>query len=140
MGSEQEVTSVEITSHTEQFEKHFPYYLAMGMDYDQFWRQDVSLVRAYRQAHQIRKQEANEMLWLQGKYFYEALGAISPVLNAFAKQGTHAEKYLSRPFPITVEDRRAEEERISKLKREAFKASLMAFADQWQNNNSKGGE
>ena len=127
-------------SHTEQFEKVFPAYLAMGMTYKQFWNGDCFLVRDYKKAHQLKIQEQNTMLWLQGKYFYDALGAIAPVMNAFAKTGTKAEKYISRPYPITEEERKSEEERQAKVKRDAFKAQFMAFADQWERQNTKGGE
>lgn len=140
MGSGEKIAPLPLRSHTEIFEEHFPYYLAIGMTYEQFWEQNSSLVIFYRKANQLKLQQQNTMLWLQGQYFYDALGAISPILHAFAKQGTKPGKYTQKPYPITDSDRKLEAERQAKAKRDAFKASLMAFADQWEQDKKGGGE
>ena len=140
MGSGEKIAPLPLRSHTEIFEEHFPYYLAIGMTYEQFWEQNSSLVIFYRKANQIKIQQQNTMLWLQGQYFYDALGAISPILHAFAKQGTKPGKYTQKPYPITDSDRKLEAERQAKARRDAFKASLMAFADQWEQDKKGGGE
>lgn len=140
MGSGEKIAPLPLRSHTEIFEEHFPYYLAIGMTYEQFWEQNSSLVIFYRKANQLKLQQQNTMLWLQGQYFYDALGAISPILHAFAKQGTKPGKYTQKPYPITDSDRKLEAERQAKARRDAFKASLMAFADQWEQDKKGGGE
>ena len=45
----------------------------MGMSPYDYWCGPSDLKKAYRQARDIRKQEENERLWLQGMYFYEAV-------------------------------------------------------------------
>lgn len=51
-------------SSTEVFYKHLPYYLAMGMTLDEYFNQDCTLVKYYREAQQIRKEQRNQELWL----------------------------------------------------------------------------
>ena len=103
------------SSLTEQFYNHLPFYLSIGMSFDQYWNNDCTLVRYYRKAHLIKKQRRNYELWAQGAYFYEALLDTVPVLHAFAKNGTKAIPYLSEPFPISdqeIKDRREREEKL----------------------------
>ena len=74
------------------------------MTYDQFWRDDPKLVKAYRKAHELKKEWANQDAWLQGMYFYEALCDVSPVLHAFAKSGTKPFPYPQKPYGLTEEE------------------------------------
>lgn len=94
----EELTPSPVTDLSKIFDDHFPYYLAMGMSYDQFWRDDPKLVKAYRKAHELRQEWANQDAWLQGMYFYEAICDVSPVLHAFAKSGTKPLPYPRKPF------------------------------------------
>lgn len=109
-------------SYTEQFYEHFPAYLSMGMTYDLYWNGDPALVKYYRKAQELTNERRNQELWLQGYYFYEALGAISPILQAFAKKGTKAEPYLQQPVALTDKSRETqvvnkEKENAEKVKR-----------------------
>ena len=98
------------------FEEAFPYYLAMGMSYEQFWEQDSELVKYYRKANEIRQEMINHEAWLHGMYIYEAIADISPILHAFAKRGTKPRKYSEKPY----EFRRPEKKKpMSKVDREA---------------------
>ena len=115
-------------SSTEVFYKHLPYYLAMGMTLDEYFNQDCTLVKYYREAQQIRKEQRNQELWLQGLYMYEALGDMSPVLRAFAKKGTKPLPYPSEPYPITEAEVAARQEREEQLKAERIKARLSVWA------------
>lgn len=81
---------------------------------EQYWESDSTLVIAYREAWKLRQQDKNRELWLQGFYIYEALCCVSPVLHAFAKNGTKPLEYRSEPIALTkeeVEDRRKRDER-----------------------------
>lgn len=115
-------------SSTEVFYKHLPYYLAMGMTPDEYFNQDCTLVKYYREAQQIRKEQRNQELWLQGLYMYEALGDMSPVLRAFAKKGTKPLPYPSQPYPITEAEVAARQEREEQLKAERIKTKLSMWA------------
>lgn len=116
-----ENTRVPVNTYTEQFYEAFPFYLSIGMTADEFWNQDCLLTEYYRKAFEMKKNRKNEELWLQGLYVYNALCAVSPLLHAFAKDGTTASPYLDRPIPLTkkeAEERElaAQKERYEKMK------------------------
>ena len=69
------------------------------MSTDEFWKGDPHLVAAYREAARRRAEEQNSYLWLQGRYFYEAVGAV--IHNRFSKKGTRAKSYPEEPYRIT---------------------------------------
>lgn len=111
-------------SYTETFYKVFPYYLSIGMTYEQFWNDDCLLVKYYREADKLRLERKNTELWLQGRYFYEALCDVSPILHAFAKKGTKVKPYISEPFPITKEDAERQKQREERKRMEKMKAKM----------------
>lgn len=103
--------------------------MSVGMTYDGFWNQDVTMVRAYRKADEMRKRRQNETLWLQGMYIYEALCDVAPVFHAFAKNGTKPNPYSKEPYAITEEEIRERDEREEQLRQERIKAEFAAFAE-----------
>ena len=121
--------------------------MSIGMSYDEFWNQDVALVRVYRKADEIRQRRENQVAWLQGMYIYNALCNVSPIFHAFAKKGTKPQPYVEEPYPITAAE--IEERRIRDLrqKEERMKAEFAAFAEQMRKKmpkeahpGTKGGE
>lgn len=127
-GGESVKTRPSFNTYTEQFNEVFPYYLSIGMTYDQFWNDDPMLAKYYRQADEIRSERRNQELWLQGMYIYEALCDVAPVLQAFAKRGTKAHPYTERPYAITEKQRvreAEEKERLNALKAKRFMEALM---------------
>ena len=103
-------------TYTEKFYELFPYYLSIGMTYEQYWEGDSTLVKYYRKAEELRNEKRNQELWLQGMYIYEALCDVSPILHAFAKKGTKPTPYSDRPYALTAEqNRRKEEEKQRRL-------------------------
>lgn len=101
------------------FEEAFPYYLAMGMSYEQFWEQDSGLVKYYRKAHEIRLEEQNRAAWLQGMYVYEAIADIAPILHAFARKGTKARKYSEKPYEFKKPEPKSKKARLDRANQEA---------------------
>lgn len=114
-------------TYTEQFYEVFPYYLSIGMTYEQFWNDDVELVKYYRKADEIRNERLNQQLWLQGMYFYEAICDVSPILHAFAKKGTKPHPYSDRPYSLTEKAREKAEEEKAKVNAEKGKKMMEAF-------------
>ena len=117
------------------------------MTYYEFWEGDVALVRAYRQADELRRRRQNEVLWLQGAYIYEALCDVAPIFHAFAKKGTKPSEYVKEPYPITDSEIRERKEREARIREERMKAEFAAFAARMQTKmpkeahpSSKGGE
>ena len=136
-GGEQKNARPSFSTYTEKFYELFPYYLSIGMTYDQYWNDDVDLVKYYREAEEIRNDKKNQELWLQGMYIYEALCDVSPVLHAFAKKGVKPQPYSANPYPISQKQiKREKEEKERKIaeKGKAFMQRAMASI----NNNFKG--
>lgn len=94
-------------SFTELFERDFPYYLSIGMTYEQYWYGDVWLVKAYREADVQRQKRQNNEAWLQGLYFWDAVA--KAVSNLGLKEGQQQE-YVKEPFEIFGDEKNRKEE------------------------------
>lgn len=110
--------------YSDIFRKEFPYYLSIGMTPEEYWDGDCELVKYYRKADELRRRERNTELWLQGMYIYEALLDVSPVLRAFVKN-PKPQNYSSEPYPLTIAERKAREERDEKKRAEETRNALM---------------
>lgn len=121
-------------SYTEIFNEAFPYYLSIGMSYELYWHGEPNLVKAYREADEMRVDRMNYEAWLQGLYVYQAVGALYPVFNPFSKQ-KKAEEYLKEPIVIT------ERARNQKAMEEGNKMAnfLKAWADALKDKGIKNG-
>lgn len=82
----------------------------MGMTWEQFWEQDSSLVKDYREAHRIHLEEVNYTAWLHGLYIYEALCNASPLFRSFSKSGTRAGPYPEKPHEFQEKEHLTEEQ------------------------------
>ncbi len=100
-------------SFTDVFNKEFPYYLALGMSYEQYWYGDPRLVKAYRKAHELKAQQKNEEMWVQGIYFSRALHSVAEgVMYAVnGGKGKKPSQYPMEPIPFTKAEQDAAEER-----------------------------
>lgn len=106
--------------------------MSIGMSYDEFWNQDVALVRAYRKADELKRRRQNETLWLQGMYIYEALCDAAPIFHAFAKKGTKPNPYSKEPYAITETEIRERKIREDREREERMKAEFAAFVASMQ--------
>jgi len=108
--------------------------MSIGMSYDEFWNGDVSAVKAYRKADELRDKRRNQELWLQGRYFYDALCAASPLYRFTMKKGLiKPEPYTTEPYPITEAELREKEQREAKAKEERLKAEFAMFVERMRN-------
>lgn len=101
-----------------------------GMSYDEFWYGDPFRAVAYRAAHRLRIEQANQQLWLQGLYVHNAVAVA--INNAFSKQ---KQKYIAEPvrlFPMTEDEK--------EIKAEETRQKLIAKLNAWKDafNKSKG--
>ena len=111
----------------EIFYEQFPFYLSIGMTYEQYWEGDSSLVKYYRDAFLLQKDRKNEELWLQGMYIYEAICDASPILHAFAKKGTKPHPYVDKPYALTEKRRKQDAEDENKAVFDKGKQFMEAF-------------
>ena len=139
MGSKLLENASPATSATEIFEEHFPEYLAIGMSSEQYWDGDCQLAKYYREADKIKVNRRNQELWLQGAYIYEALLDVSPILHAFAKNGTKPHPYAKEPYPITLSKKELEQrkEDEQKANRQKAMAVFQAWADGFDDRQKK---
>ena len=100
------------TNSRKIFADMFPQYLAMGMTYDEYYKQDCELVIAYRKAEKMKWIKANEDMWRQGLYIYQAVSRVAPLLIPFAKN-PKAEPYLKEPIPLFEEEQHTEQAKKS---------------------------
>ena len=126
-GNGKQQTPASVFSYTEQFYLHLPFYLSIGMTHHQYWDEDCCLTKYFYKAYKIRRDRKNWEAWLHGMYIYEALCDVSPILRAFAKNGTKPEKYSSEPYELSDESKEKNELR-EKAKCDAMKNKMSAFA------------
>lgn len=130
-----------LTTYTERFEELCPYYLSIGMTYEQYWEQDCEAVKYFRRAAAIKQEIDNQQLWLQGLYFYEALCCVAPVLNAFAKKGAKPVPYRSEPYPFdNSKDKLSQEKRQENNDSKAKAVMEMFMIHNNKKFDSNGGE
>lgn len=115
------------------YENACPVYMAMGMPYQEFWDGDVSAHRAYREAYRQRIMHENQMLWLQGLYFYEALLDAGQYIKAFSK--AKPKPYRDAPIDLFEKERKEREEREQRARYERMKEKMALFAK--QNNDRR---
>ena len=114
-------------AYTNKFYEVFPYYLSIGMTYEQFWEQDCQLVKYYRKAAQIRQDLKNQDAWLQGAYIYEALIDAAPVFRSLAKKGTKPTPYRDSPYELFHQRDRKQREELRERHDDRAKAYMEAF-------------
>lgn len=125
-------------SYGEIFAQLCPYYMSIGMSYDEFWNGDVMAAKAYREADELRERRRNFELWLQGSYIYEALCDASPLFRFSMKKGSiKPEPYVKEPYPITKAEVRERQEREARAREERIKAHFTAFAERMREKMSQ---
>ena len=108
-------------SYTEVFEELFPQYLLYGMTYEQYWKDDPYLARAYAQAYLLKRKVENENMWIQGAYIANAV-TIS-IANTFGKK---QHDYLKQPLDIFPKTEREKAEEV-RAERQKLIAMLSGF-------------
>ena len=124
VGSEPDTTD---KTYTESFEEVCPYYISIGMTYDEFWYGEPERVKFYRDAHILRNKSRNQELWLQGKYFIHSI--------CVALDSDHKAKY-PEPFDIYP---KTEAEKKADIEKERRKI-INFFTDlkqRWDNGNNR---
>lgn len=123
---------------TNEFNKSCPFYISIGMTYEQFWNGDPTMTRAYLEAYKIKeKRKIEEMKWItweQGLYVYEAICDVSPVLRAFSK----ANKPLPYPEkPYGFEKDKKSNNEVKRLEEERDMYRTQIFFQNWAREMKK---
>ena len=110
-------------TYSEIFEECFPYYLAIGMSYAEYWEGDVKLAQYYRKAYHIKQEEFNNNAWLQGMYVYDAIStALHNALRGMGKTKPPAKDYAKQPYDLFKKNK-TEQEKAKEVEIEQEKAA-----------------
>lgn len=91
--------------------------MAIGIDEGAFWGMNITKLRPYLLAENIRRENDNFNAWLSGMYVYDAVA--KAISATFGKKGRRAPKYMEKPIRITPY---TEEEKAAMAARERQKA------------------
>ena len=127
--------------YSETFEESFPFYLAIGMSFAEYWTGDPSLVRYYRKAYQIKQEEINNTAWLQGLYIYDAVS--TALHNGLRDKKTSARDYTKKPYEFKhrekTEAEKAKEVEIEQQKAAAWMENFVRM-NQSQSHRARANE
>lgn len=91
------------------FDENCPYYLAIGMSYDEFWHDNPYKAVSYRKAFEIKQEMKKYETWELGAYFYESLANTSVLFRDFAKNGSKPKPYPEKPYGVKEREKTPEE-------------------------------
>lgn len=134
-------TNVEQIFLTDQFNKCCPFFISIGMTYDQFWKDDPTIAKYYLEAYKIKeKREAEKAkwaMWEQGLYIYEAICDVSPILRAFSKT-TKPLPYPEKPWGLE-EDKEKQSKTNAQEELDKWRAQILFknWADQTKKHFQK---
>lgn len=84
------------------------------MSYKEYWFGDPYLVRVYKRAYDYKRQEQNQILWLQGLYNYNAISAVMANFGASLSGKKGNAEYLKEPLDLFAKSKTDEELKIQK--------------------------
>ena len=126
MGGEllKETDPTQEKTNTEIFEECFPFYLAIGMSFAEYWEGDPKLAQYYRKAYRIKQEEINNNAWLQGMYIYDAVStALYNALRGMGKSKPPVKDYAKQPYELKNRVK-SEEEKAREVQIEQEKAAV----------------
>jgi hypothetical protein len=87
--------------------------MAIGVPCAEYWYGDYSQLQYYVRAHELRNEQHNQEMWLQGLYNYKAFESVIGMFSwgLGGKKGAKPDPYLSSPIPVTEREREAERQR-----------------------------
>jgi hypothetical protein len=110
-------------TYSQIFEESFPFYLAIGMSYVEYWEGDLKLAQYYRKAYRIKQEEFNNNAWLQGMYIYDAVStALYNSMRGFGKSKPPAKDYAKQPYELKNKVK-SEVEKAKEIETEQEKAA-----------------
>lgn len=111
---------VEYVFH-KKFEELCPFFMSIGMTYEEFWQGETILTRYYLKAFKLKeKREAEKTkwtIWEQGMYIYGALCYVSPILHAFSKARKPL-PYPEKPWGIEKFEEKEQKKTTARKERE----------------------
>lgn len=106
--------SSEKKTYAEIIKEAFPFYLHIGMTYEQYFYGNPYLAVYYREAYKLKNDQMNEMMWWNGYYTYIAFATALSNMHFDGKKHKINE-YMKEPLrirPLTEEEQEAENEKV----------------------------
>ena len=117
------------TTYGEIARRLCPDYLAMGMSLKEYWEGDPENYEYVREAHRLKRKQANFDAWLNGLYVYSALQRVSPLFRDLIKDHK-PEDYLTEPIELYAKEQTVQEEQVKEDERElANQAKVKAWVE-----------
>lgn len=118
-----------VKTYTEIFDEVCPYYMSIGVTYEEFWYGDFAICKYARQAEKLRRKKANQEMWWNAIYMFRTMLDVAPAFRDFGDgKKTKISFSTEQPFPMDKQ----ESEEIEKAKREReqeeFLARMMCYA------------
>lgn len=107
-------------------ETYLPQCLAIGIRAEEFWNLNIRSLRPFLKAEEIKFQQKNREMHLQGAYIYEAVSVA--LGNALRRQGDKVLSYCDKPYEFMKEEEL--KKRKQQAETEKLKAAFQAFAEQ----------
>lgn len=88
-----------------------PFYLFIGVSEEKFWDSCPVDLKPYDMAFNLKRKQENQMLYLQGMYFADALNCT--ICNAYRGKGKKRAEYPTEPYqivPLTEEEKEQKED------------------------------
>lgn len=127
-------------SYQKIFEEQCPFYMSIGMTYDEFWFGKPERAKYYRKAYELKKKQLNEQLWLQGMYFFEAICDVAPVLVSMPKKDAKIQPYSTEPYALTIKEQEERERRENERKQQKMLERFNAMATLVNHKFKQGGD
>ena len=102
------------------------------MSYEDYWNGSPYLAVYYYKKHLLEIERQNQAMWLQGLYFYNAVGSV--IASAFSKNKKI--EYCKEPIEI-VPKTTEEKEMKARITREKTIAQLNSWKSMWEKRNNK---
>lgn len=108
--------------------------MSIGMTWDQYWYGDVRMTDTFQKAHKIQLEKQNQLLWLQGRYVFDAICAVAPILVTMPKKGAQILPYPEfQPLfqeEMTKKEQEEQEEK-ERLQAKLYMQQMMRAGKNW---------
>ena len=123
-------------TYTAVFEAVCPYFMSIGVSYDEFWNGDFEICKYAQKAEILRKKRKNQDAWWNSIYTFRALCDASVLFHDFVDKKPELKFSTEIPLPLSMKEAEEQEKAKKTKEMEAFAAKMEAFA-QTHNANMK---
>ena len=129
-------------SYSKVFDQCCPYFMSIGMTYEEYWFGPSELTRYAREAYRLRRKQIDEEQWMQGRYIYDAIGALAPILRTnLSNKEVSAGPYVDKPYLEKLEEEKKDAETKETEEAVTHQTNMLAFmqdfASKWNHKRKE---